>query len=88
MPELTQFLPEDTVFDLRRLLVEESGTNLRNLVAHGLVDDAQLNSPPTAYFWWSVLRLCVLPLLNVREGNHDPKEDEPKEDEEHRPDPD
>jgi hypothetical protein len=88
MPELTQLVPEDTVFDLRGLLVEESGTNLRNLVAHGLVGDAQLDSPPTAYFWWSMLRLCVLPLVNIREENDDPKEDNPKEDQEDRRDTD
>jgi hypothetical protein len=86
MAELEAILGPDTVFDLQALLVDEQGPNLRNEVAHGLVDDDAFLRWPPKYLWWSMLRLCVLPLLNVREGNDDPKKDDTKEDEEERPD--
>lgn len=63
VPELCEILGEDTVFDLQVLLVEPLGANLRNRAAHGLMDDRELASWAPVYFWWSVLRLCVLPLL-------------------------
>jgi len=64
MEGLEGFLDRDTIFDLQALLVEEVGPNLRNEVAHGLLDDGQLRAWPPKYFWWAVLRLCVLPLVS------------------------
>ena len=63
MPELETMLGADTVFDLRVLLVEPFGGNLRNLAAHGLLDDESLRDWRPLYFWWSMLRLCVLASL-------------------------
>ncbi|MCL2927754.1 MAG: DUF4209 domain-containing protein [Trichodesmium sp. MAG_R01] len=54
---------EDTLFDLKGLLVDRSGSNLRNLMAHGLLDDEDFSSPLMSYLWWVTLRLCYLPLL-------------------------
>jgi hypothetical protein len=51
---------EDVVFDLRGLLIERFGTNLRHQEAHGLIEDADYISTPVVYFWWLTLRLCVL----------------------------
>jgi Domain of unknown function (DUF4209) len=50
---------EDTVFDLRGLLVERFGTNLRNRLAHGLLTYENVQSPRGEYLWWLALRLCV-----------------------------
>ena len=50
---------EDTAFDLRGLLVERFGTNLRNRLAHGLLTYEDVQSPRGAYLWWLALRLCV-----------------------------
>jgi hypothetical protein len=58
-PEATEIFGEDRVFDLRGLLVEKAGTNLRHEVSHGLVDDRIVESPQAAYAWWITLHLCV-----------------------------
>jgi hypothetical protein len=62
-PEITSIFDEDTLFDLQGLLVEHSGSNLRNLMAHGLINDDGFLSPLMSYLWWLALRLCCLPIL-------------------------
>ena len=52
MPELKQvYDDDDLIFDLQGLLVEHHGSNLRNEVAHGLLDDGQLGTDDCMYFW-------------------------------------
>lgn len=55
----------DTVFDLRALLVEKSGQNLRNRMSHGLLQDGSLRDGGAAYLFWICVRLCLLPLISV-----------------------
>lgn len=62
-PEVTSIFDEDTLFDLKCLLVEHSGSNLRNRMAHGLISDSEFMSPLMSYIWWLTLRLCCLPIL-------------------------
>jgi Domain of unknown function (DUF4209) len=64
-PEITSIFDEDTLFDLQGLLVEHAGSNLRNCMAHGLINDSEfLNpNPLMSYLWWLTLRLCCLPIL-------------------------
>lgn len=64
--EARNILGEDLVFDLRGLLNERFGTNLRNVEAHGLLDDEDYNSSEAIYFWWLTLRLCTVFALNAR----------------------
>jgi hypothetical protein len=66
-PEITSIFDEDTLFDLQGLLVEHSGSNLRNLMAHGLINDNSFLSPLMSYLWWLTLRLCCLPILNYQQ---------------------
>lgn len=62
--EITRFFDENTIFDLRCLLVEHAGSNLRNRMAHGLIDDSEFVSHPImSYTWWLTLRFCCLPIL-------------------------
>lgn len=56
---LEGILGEDIVFDLRGLLVERTGSNLRNRAVHGLMDAAEFQSAETCYLWWLALVLCV-----------------------------
>lgn len=63
MPETTTVFGEDLVFDLRGLLIERYGTNLRNRLAHGLMDSSEIVSLSVLYLWWLVLRLCCMPLI-------------------------
>ena len=65
-PEITSIFDEDTLFDLQGLLVEDSGSNLRNRMAHGLIDDSGFLHPLMSYLWWLTLRLCCLPILNYQ----------------------
>jgi hypothetical protein len=66
-PEITSIFNEDTLFDLKSLLVEHSGSNLRNRMAHGLINDGEFFSPLMSYLWWLTLRLCCLPILNYKQ---------------------
>ena len=66
-PEITSIFDEDTLFDLQGLLVEHSGSNLRNLMAHGRINDDEFLSPLMSYLWWLTLRLCCLPILNYQQ---------------------
>ena len=63
VPEVKEIFGEDLLFDLKGLLSERFGSNLRNRLAHGLVTDNEYVSPASAYAWGLVLHLCCVPLL-------------------------
>ncbi|MEB3311845.1 MAG: DUF4209 domain-containing protein [Snowella sp.] len=65
--EIGQVFDEDVLFHLKCLLVEHSGCNLRNRMAHGLMDDQEFQSGIVEYLWWFTLRLCCLPMLNYQD---------------------
>ena len=69
-PELIEILGEDAVFDLQGLLNERLGSNLRNLIAHGLMDTPSFFTNRVIYLWWLVLHLCCTPLA-VQAANDD-----------------
>jgi hypothetical protein len=62
--ELENILGKDLCFDLQGLLVNRFGTNLRNRMAHGLIDYNGFFSSHSSYLWWLTLRLCFLPILS------------------------
>jgi hypothetical protein len=66
MPETTEAIGADHVFELRGILTEEFGSNLRHRIAHGLITDNDCYAPATEHLWWLLLRLCVLPILAMR----------------------
>jgi hypothetical protein len=72
MPEATAVLGESMAFELRALLVEQQGANLRNHVAHGLLTDGQAWSAYALYAWWLALRLAVVPVWLSRMPQTDP----------------
>lgn len=59
-PEALEVFGADGVFELQDLFTEQLGTNLRNEVAHGLLDDSGFSSSDVLYAWWLLLRYCVL----------------------------
>lgn len=79
-PEALSAFSEDGIFELKDLLTDALGTNLRNNVAHGLLTDAQLSSDPDVYYaWWVLLRLClktsrskVLPVACYKNASYSP----------------
>jgi len=44
--EIVPIFDESTLFDLRGVLVEHSGSNLRNRMAYGLIDDYKFYGKP------------------------------------------
>ncbi len=66
-PEINSIFDENTLFDLKGLLVEHSGSNLRNRMAHGLINDSGFLSPLMSYLWWLTLRLCLVPILQYQQ---------------------
>lgn len=62
LPEAADVLGEPLAFELRALLVEQRGANLRNQVAHGLLSDGQAWSAYALYAWWLALRVAVVPV--------------------------
>jgi hypothetical protein len=57
-PEFVERYDEDIVFCLRGLLCEKAGSNLRNLQAHGLLEDG--NRPIYAYCWGVIMHFIVM----------------------------
>jgi hypothetical protein len=58
-PEAEKVLGADFLFECKALLTDAIGSNLRNEVAHGLVDDNDLFGLHAVYIWWICLRLMV-----------------------------
>jgi hypothetical protein len=63
MDDAERVFGRDLIFDLRGLLVERFGSNLRNELAHGLLDVDDFKGPDAEYLWWCALRLMFLPSL-------------------------
>lgn len=59
-PEAAEAFGADGVFELQGLLIDPLGNNLRNEVAHGLLDDSGLFGHEVLYAWWLLLRFCVV----------------------------
>lgn len=60
--ELKEMLGENIVFDLKGLLIEKIGENLRNTISHGLMDDDQMFKPEIVYLYWLTLHIIFLPV--------------------------
>ena len=60
---LSKVFGEDLIFDLRGLLIERFGANLRNDMAHGLIGTNFFYSENGCYLWWLSLRIYSLPVL-------------------------
>jgi hypothetical protein len=57
LPEADKIFGEDLAFEIRALFCDAFGPNLRNELAHGLLDDQACNSVSAIYAWWFGLRL-------------------------------
>lgn len=68
---LAEILGKDIVFEMRTLLVERFGANLRNDMAHGLVDHDSFYSPSARYLWWLALHLYSFPVLARLKAEHE-----------------
>ncbi|ONN55992.1 hypothetical protein AC057_11900 [Acinetobacter genomosp. 33YU] len=63
LPEANEVFGEDLLFEIKCIFTESLGFNLRNQVAHGLLDDENSSSIATVYGWWMVLRMIINSLV-------------------------
>ena len=66
LPEVTKVFGETLAFELQAVFCDSAGPNLRNSLAHGLLDDDDMFSAASVYAWWLTLRLIMLPLMNMQ----------------------
>ena len=59
-PGMERVFGEDLTFEIRALFCERFGPNLRNEVAHGLLDAGSMESAESIYAWWLIFRLIYL----------------------------
>jgi hypothetical protein len=59
--KLPTIIGDDLLYELRTLMAGRLGPNLRNSIAHGLLDERSLNGEMGFYLWWVILRLTALP---------------------------
>ncbi len=60
-PKTLETFGNGFVFELRSLLVERLGPNLRNLFAHGALPPDGFQSETAFYLWWVIVRLAAFP---------------------------
>ncbi len=78
LPEAEVIFGEDLTFELKALFCDAFGPNLRNELAHGLLNDSDCQSPQVAYAWWLLLRITFNTFWNAarRKGQDSPPPDE------------
>ena len=57
LPECETMFGEDLTFEIKALFCDAYGPNLRNELAHGLLDDRACQSAYAIYAWWLCLKL-------------------------------
>lgn len=57
MPQAEEIFGADFCCETRMLFCDSSGANLRNNLAHGLLDDGECQSVAAVYAWWLGLRM-------------------------------
>jgi len=66
LPEVTQIFGEDLSFELKALFCDAFGPNLRNEIAHGLLDYEACHSNNAIYAWWFGLKLVFNAFWNTK----------------------
>lgn len=65
LPEANDVLGEDLAWNIRALFCGPTGPNLRNRVAHGLLDDAESSGNAALYAWWMAFLLAFTPYYHA-----------------------
>ena len=66
LPETKEVFGEDLAFELKALFCSPYGANLRNEVAHGLIEEANCFSAHSVYAWWLGLKLAFNTWWNLQ----------------------
>ena len=65
MKEVEAIFGPDILFDLRGILIERFGCNLRNELAHGLMPEGAFYTIEAPYFWWLVIHLLYVGHVSI-----------------------
>ena len=77
LPETIEILGKHHVFELRGILCEKFGFDLRNRLAHGFVTYSDCWGADVLNLWWLVIRLLSIPA--ARKAKEDAAAKEKKE---------
>ncbi len=69
LPETEKIFGENPSFEFRALFCDSFGPNLRNELAHGLLDDEACQSVYAIYAWWLGLKLVFNTFWNAARRN-------------------
>jgi hypothetical protein len=77
-PEAQTVFGGDLAFEISALLCDAHGPNLRNELAHGLLDDGDCHSVHAIYVWWLALKLVFNAywVANCKENANDSNQGE------------
>lgn len=62
--ETGEIFDDNLLFEMTTFLTHKRGPNLRNEIAHGLLDDDRICSYSAIYWWWRSLKLVVHSLVH------------------------
>ncbi|MFC3337115.1 DUF4209 domain-containing protein [Paracandidimonas soli] len=79
LPETEDVFGKDLVFEFKALFCDPFGHNLRNELAHGLLDDGDCRSAASIYAWWLSLKLVFNTWWNTRAASVQDEEKVDKE---------
>ncbi len=71
LPETVELFGKGHVFELRGLLCEKFGYDLRNRLAHGFLTYGECWSGEVLNLWWLVIRFLCFPLVQRRTKSED-----------------
>ena len=74
LPQTEEIFGEDSSFEIRALFCDPFGPNLRNGLAHGLLNVGDCYSSNAIYAWWLGLKLVFNIFWHVTYGNAENKE--------------
>ena len=74
LPQTEEIFGEDLSFEIRALFCDSFGPNLRNELAHGLLDDRAFYSSNAIYAWWLGLKLVFIPFWNALSSDAESEE--------------
>ena len=73
LPETKVIFGEDLTFEIKALFCDQLGPNLRNNIAHGLLDDQQVHSIDAIYAWWLGFKIVYNTFWNALNEGSDKK---------------
>jgi hypothetical protein len=76
LPQMTTVFGEDLSFEITALFCDPLGANLRNELAHGLLDQNACNSVHGVYAWWLTLKIVFNTYWNTARQQHQPEDSE------------